>query len=319
VVIGVAAVALLAAAVLAFVLLRGGGGGGLSSVQPNNVGVIDPQTSQIVDEVPVNLRPGPITTGGGVVWVGNLDDKNLTRIDAEKRTGAGTVSLDNATPTGLAFGAGGVWVAQGRRGTLSRVDPQFGQVTDTVELAGPGLLYGAVAVGGSPEYVWVVYGDSTLARVSPAGVRPRGTGFAGGIPSGVVYANGSVWVANSADSEVSRFNPETFQEGSLRDISVGKRPVAIAFGHEALWTAKAGDGTVTRIDTDDGSTSTIAVGGEPVGIAAGDGAVWVAGSEGTVTRIDARTQKPVKTISVGNPAGGIAVGEGLVWVTVQAP
>src|SRR4051812_1260998 len=317
VVIGVVVVALLAAAVLAFVLLRGGGGGGLSSVQPNSVGEIDPKSNEIVGEAPVGLRPGPITTSNGVVWVGNLEDRNLTRITAATRTLAGTVSLDDATPTGIAYGADAIWVAHGRQGTLSRVDSQIGQKTDTVEIGGSGRLLGSVAVGGDPEYVWAVYGDSTLARVSPADLRRRRSGFAGGNPTGVVYANGLVWVANSTESTVSRFNPDTFEEGSLRDVTVGRRPVGIAFGDGAIWTANAGDGTVTRIDPDSPSTSTISVGGEPVGIAAGEGAVWVAASDGTVTRIDPKTRTVVKTIHLNNPAGGIAVGEGFVWVTVQ--
>ena len=318
VLIGIAAVVVAAAAVLAFVLLRGGGGG-LSAVQPNNVAVIDPKSNEIVGEEPVGLRPGPVTTGGGVVWVGNLGDRNLTRITAATRALAGTVSLDNATPTGIVYGADAIWVAHGIQGTLSRVDSQVGQLTDTVDIAGSGHLLGSVTVGGDPEYVWAVYGDSTLARVSPADVRRRRTGFAGGNPTGIAYANGFVWVANSAESTVSRFNPDTFEEGSLRDVTVGNRPIGIAAGEGALWTANAGDGTVTRIDLDSPSTSTITVGGEPVGIAVGEGAVWVAASDGTVTRIDPKTRTVVKTIQLNNPAGGIAAGEGFVWVTVQAP
>ena len=44
--------------------LRGGSGGGLGAVQPNHVGLIDPQTNEIVAEIPVGIRPGPIAVGG---------------------------------------------------------------------------------------------------------------------------------------------------------------------------------------------------------------------------------------------------------------
>ena len=120
------AVALLAvvAASVAAVLLTSGGGGGLSVVHPNNVGVIDSKTNEIVDEVPVGIRPGPIAAGAGSIWVGNVGDRNLTRIDPLKRASAGAVSLNNQTPTGLAAGAGAVWVAHGVLGKLSRVDPE---------------------------------------------------------------------------------------------------------------------------------------------------------------------------------------------------
>ena len=90
----VVAVALLAvvAASVAAVLLTGGGGGGLSVVHPNNVGVIDPKTNEIVDEVPVGIRPGPIAAGEGSVWVGNTDDRTLTRVNVRTRANAGARS-----------------------------------------------------------------------------------------------------------------------------------------------------------------------------------------------------------------------------------
>src|SRR5688572_14860822 len=105
--------------------------GGLGGVRANHVGLIDPGTNEIVAEIPAGIRPGPIDVFGGSVWVGNLQDRNLTRIDAQQRSQAGTVGLDNRTPSGIAVGEGAVWVAHGARGELSRVDPQFGQVTNT--------------------------------------------------------------------------------------------------------------------------------------------------------------------------------------------
>jgi len=45
-------------------------GGGLGEIRTNHVGVIDPKTSEIVAEVPVGIRPGPVAAGGGSVWIG---------------------------------------------------------------------------------------------------------------------------------------------------------------------------------------------------------------------------------------------------------
>jgi YVTN family beta-propeller protein len=307
---------LLVGGALAIVLMTRGGGGGLSSVHANNVGVIDAKTNEIVAEVPVGIRPGPVAVGGGSVWVGNLDDRTLTRIDARTRTNAGTISLDNQTPTGVAFGEGAVWVAHGFLGKLSRVDLQFRRVTKTLDVAGPSAQ-GAVAVGGGS--VWAVYGESTLARIDPSSLRSLGRGFAGANPAGIVFANGAVWVANGGDQTVYRFNPGTFEEGPLRTISVGQKPAGVAFGAGAIWVANAGDETVTRIDPSDYSTYTIEVGHSPTAVAAGAGAIWVASRDGTISRIDSSKRKVVKTIDVGNAPSGIAVGGGLVWVPVQAP
>ena len=157
--IGAAIIGLLIAAAVAAVIVSRSGAGAASLVDANNVGVIDPATNKVVDRVPVGNRPGPVAFGSGSVWVGNIEDRNLTRLDAAKRTNAGLVTLDDQTPTGIAYGEReGLWVAHGLLGGLSKVDPQFGQVTDTMEIGGRSSEgVGEVAVGvGS---VWAVLGS----------------------------------------------------------------------------------------------------------------------------------------------------------------
>jgi YVTN family beta-propeller protein len=293
--------------------------GGLSEVRPNHVGLIDPTTNQVVDEIQVGIRPGPVDVGLGSVWVGNLQDRTLTRIDQRERSISGTIPLENRTPTGLAVGAGAVWIAHGQRGQLSRVDPQFNQVTKTIDVAGAESQRGAVDVGAGS--VWTVYGDSTVARINPAAVRVSGSSFAGTSPTAVVVASGFVWVANSGDATVSRFNPSTFEEGPIGiPISVGRTPNGIAFGEGAIWVVNTGDDRITRIDPSTTATTPIPVGDGPTAVAVGAGSVWVANTaEGTVSRIDPATNHVVRIIEVGNAPAGVAVGGGLVWVTVQAP
>jgi YVTN family beta-propeller protein len=318
-----AAAALAVAAVIAaFFLTTRGSGGGLGHVDPNHVGVINPATNEIVDQIQVGIRPGPVAVGLGTVWVGNLDDRSLTKIDAKQRTSSGTFPLDNRTPTGIALGAGSVWVAHGGLGKLAQVDPQFGQVAKTIEIAGEalGTVNGAVTVGEGS--VWAVYGDSTVARVDPAAVTVAGRTFAGAAPAGVAVQNGYVWVVNTDSATVQRYQPSTFEAGPLgTPTSVGQRPTAIAAGEGAVWVVNTGSDTVTRIDPGTPpTTEAIRVGDGPAAIAVGAGAVWVANAgDGTISRIDPRSFEVVKTIKTGNAPAGIAVGDGFVWVSVQAP
>ncbi len=293
--------------------------GGLSVIRPNHVGVIDPATNEVVAEIQVGIRPGPVDFGGGSVWVGNLQDRTLTRIDPRQRSTTGTIPLEKRTPTGIAVGAGAVWVAHGQRGQLSRIDPQFNQVTGTIDVAGRGSQLGAVDVGAGS--VWAVYGDSTVARIEPTEVRLAGSGFAGANPTAVVVANGFVWVANSRDATVTRFSPSTFEVGPIGNpISVGRTPTGIAFGEGAIWVANTDDDRITRVDPATNATTPIPVGGGPTAVAVGAGSVWVANTRaGTVSRIDPVTNEVVRTIEVGNAPAGVAVGAGSVWVTVQAP
>jgi len=310
-----AAVVLGAAAAIAFLATRTSSG--LNGIPPNAVGVVDPGSNRIVAAIPVGIRPGPVAAGAGSVWVGNLQDRNLTRIAVRERATAATVSLDNRTPTGIAVGAGAVWVAHGLRGELSRVDPQFGQITRTVKLTDRAST-GSVTVGAGN--VWAAYGDSTLSRIQPNSMRRAGSALTGSIPAALVVAGGDVWVANSGDATVQRFDTATFEEGPIRAISVGGRPAAIAYGEGALWVANRADDTVTRIDPRTYATQDIPVGDEPAGVAVGAGAVWVANSgDATVSRLDPVLREVVRTIDVANPPAGIAVADGVVWVAVQAP
>ncbi len=316
----VAVVVVLSVALAAALLLRTGSGGGLSTVQVNHVGVIDPETNQIVDEVPVGVGPGPVAAGAGAVWVGNVQDRTLTKIDPAQRSATGTIPLENRTPTGIAVGLGAVWVAHGLSGQLSRIDPQFGQVTRSIAVGGTafGFPSGVVALGA--RSVWAAYGDSTLARLDPAG-RLLGRTLAGSQPAGVAVAGPSVWVANSGDATAQRFNQETFRQGALETYNVGRRPTGIVYADGAIWVANAGDDVVMRIDPSSGAiTASISVGAGPTVLAYGSGSVWVANTTGgTVSRIDPKTNDVVETIEIGNAPYGIAAADGLLWVTVQAP
>jgi YVTN family beta-propeller protein len=292
----------------------------LLTVGPNSVGVIDPKTNDIVAAIPVGIRPGPVAAGAGAVWVGNISDRSLTKIDPRKRSAVATFSLDRRTPTGLAVGEGAVWVAHGRRGELSRVEPQFGEVTRAIALATRphGAPTGSVAVGAG--FVWVAFGDSTLARIRPSAVRPSGSALTGASPAAVVADHGAVWVANSADATVQRFDPSTFEEGPIRSISVGRRPTAMAYGEGALWVANQNDDSITRVEPSTHAVTTIPVGDRPVAVAVGRGAVWVANAgDRTVTRIDPATSDVVRTIEIGNSPAGMTAADGLIWIAVQAP
>jgi streptogramin lyase len=306
-----AAVALLAIGA-AVTSSLGGGRTGLTKADPNHLAVIDPTSGIITAEAAVGADPGAVATGDGSVWVANTTDRTLTHLDLRSGAPLGTILLANRTPTGLAVGGGSVWVANGRLGSLSHVDPGYGKPTKVLPLAGPSGG-GTVTLGGGS--VWAAFGDSTLARVDPDTQQPAGKDLTRSIPSGVVFANGAVWLANSSDETVTRFDPATFTSGPNARIRIGRQPVAIAYGEGALWTANA-DHTVTRIDPASHATATIPVGVVPAGIAAGEGAVWVAGSNGTVVQIDPGERRIVRRIRLGNPAAGIAVGGGSVWVSV---
>jgi YVTN family beta-propeller protein len=313
--LGLALAALIAAAA---VLATRNSSHGLSEVRPNYVGIIDATNNQIVDERPAGPQPGPVAIGDGSVWVGILGDRTLAEIDERQRESRGSVPLDGHTPTGLVVHDGYVWVVHGRSGQLSRIDSQFPQQKRTIRVADRNVTSQNGGVTAGAGTVWVVYGDSTIARIQ-RDLRKM-TAFGGGAPAAVVVGSGSLWVANSESDTVDRFSLDTFTEGSPIDvIPVGTRPTAMTFGEGFVWVADTDADAVTRIDPRrPHTTRNIPVENSPVAIAFGAGAVWVANAgSGTVSRIDPATSK-VKSIDIGNAPWGIAVHDGLVWVSVRA-
>ena len=317
--VGAALLVAVVAAVLAALLLGRSDGGGLSLVHPNNVGVIDPQTNEIVAEVPAGIGPGPIAVGVDGVWVGNTGDRTLTRIDPSTREVVRTVPLD-ATPTGVAVTRGAVWVVHGRLGLVSRIDTQFERVVETLDPDIGRSSGGGINTG--PSGIWVTFAGHAIAyvgRIDPASARIGPEGYPDGRPSAIAVGEDAVWIANGDDSStISRIHPGTAI--AVQTINVGRGPRAIAVGEGAVWVANSSDGTVSRVDPDASSSATIPVGDTPSAVAVGAGAVWVANAvDGTVSRIDPRTGEVTRTIRVGGRPEGLAVGRGVVWVAVQAP
>jgi len=305
-----------AAAIAAVALVLSAAHGNGTTVASNSVAVIDPETNKVVGAIGVGIDPGPVAVGAGAVWVGNRDDRSLSRIDLHTRAVVKNLNL-GATPTGIAVDAHSVWVAYGRRGGVGRVDPRFGSVGAPLKVAGTAYGYwspdGAIAVG--PEGVWAAFGDSTVARISSDGTRVLAHGYGATRPAAIAVGAGAVWVANAGNNTVWQIDPATARP--VARTSVARSPRGLAVGGGAVWATAFDDGVVSRVA--DGSSRTIPVGRGPIGIAYGAGALWVVNSrDGTVSRIDPQHEKVVATIHVGNHPEGIAVGAGAIWVTVTA-
>jgi YVTN family beta-propeller protein len=286
-------------------------------VPPNSVAVIDVDTNRVENTIPVGLRPGPVAAGAGFVWVGNLDDRSLTRIDPATNEHV-PIRLE-ATPDAVTVGGGAVWVVNGRLGTLNRVDPESEIVAEPIVLGQRSSRSEGAGIDVGEGSVWAAFGDATLARVDPVTLDGDAFPVTAAGPTALVVAYGSVWVAAAA-AEVQQFSPETYDVDPIDDWTVGRAPSGIAAGAEAIWVACRDDDVVERIpaDLNFGSPRQIPVGDGPTAVAFGAGAVWVANAnDGTVSRIDPETFE-VETIEVGNAPSGIAVLDGRVWVSVQA-
>ncbi len=159
-----AVLALVVVAVAGFLLTRGSGG--LSTVSPNSVGVIDPASNELVAEVPVGIDPESVAVGAGAVWVANVGDQTVSRIDpADTASRPNTIAVDDY-PSDLVVGAGSVWVALGALAELARINPEQNDAASPIPALGPcGAPRASVTFGAGA--VWFACQASDLGRIDP--------------------------------------------------------------------------------------------------------------------------------------------------------
>ena len=131
---GSAVIGVVAAAVAIPVFALGeGSGGSVSTAAANSLAVIDPDSNKVVESVGnVGARPASIVYGAGSVWVANLDDATVSRVDPATYRVTRSLPIGD-TPTGLAAASDSVWVVGSdptkASVSVTKIDPRF----DTVD------------------------------------------------------------------------------------------------------------------------------------------------------------------------------------------
>jgi YVTN family beta-propeller protein len=211
-----------------------------------------------------------------------------------------------------------VWVANGPRNTIHKLDAKTNKVVAAVEV-GKLPCAGLVAGFGS---LWIPSCmDKTLSRFDLKTNQVSAT-----IPVGPADSEGgftagpdSIWILTDKKGILSRIDPET--NHLVAEIQVPSGSAVCVTGEDgAVWVTSTEHSMVVRVDPKTNLiTDRIAVGSQPRFTSSGGGAIWTLNQgDGTVSRIDVRTRKLVASIDLGAPGGGgeIAYGEGFVWVSV---
>jgi branched-chain amino acid transport system substrate-binding protein len=324
-----AAVAAAAVAVVALLLTRHGGGKPPAAVVPDSLAVVNTQTDNTVAQIHIPGRPSVVAGGRRFVWVASDATHTVSSI-APGRLAVTHDIAANATPNALAAAGDGVWLLDGNRRILLRIDPGYDEPTQRITLpAGPPLRatnqrLSSLSVSFGAGALWVTDGSSRLFRVDPESGRV--TTLDVHHPLDDVAVGGQVVWATSGPAaslfKIDRRNRAV--ENRIRIVNrlgtTAPYPVAVAVGEGSIWVVNANTQTVSRIDAEfDSVASTIplGIGRNPSDIAAGAGGIWVTNSgNGTLARIDPNTND-VKTIPLGNKPTALAVADNRVWVSVQ--
>ncbi len=72
---------------------------------------VDQEQGVVVDRIPVNGQPGSMVGGGGALWVAGTMGATAERIDPASGTVTWTAELAETGPVAMAYGDGGLWVA----------------------------------------------------------------------------------------------------------------------------------------------------------------------------------------------------------------
>ena len=126
----------------------------------------------------------------------------MSRIDPGTNAVVETIPVGNG-PSGIATGAGAVWVVNSLDGTVSRIDPGTNTVVQTITVGGGprGIVYAAGSV-------WVANtGDGTITRIDPESGRPTKT-----LPvaaTELAFGAGTLWASQRAAGQVVRIDPTT--------------------------------------------------------------------------------------------------------------
>jgi streptogramin lyase len=217
-----------------------------------------------------------------------------------------------------------VWVADGRRGVLVRVEPGYDDVSRPIRFrrgvararTAPEDTSIAAGAGG----VWVTDGSENLVRVDPA-TRAVTVIRAGRPLAGVTVGAGAVWAISARRPGVLRIDPRTNRVTDripivARSGEEAPFPAGIAATAEAVWVLNANTATVVRIDPRTrGIAAVVPIGVDrvPNEIAAAGRTAWVANEDGTLSRID-EDAREARSVWVGESLRDVAAHGSRLWV-----
>ena len=323
-----AVVSALVAAVVAAAALRGDktaasavttGGGVLLA--------LDGESGSIERRLPAGRTPSAVAVGDGAIWMVDADARTVLRVVPSSRI-VETLAT-GATPTDIGYGAGSVWVANGRpipkaqfigpvATAVARLDPTTRTERATFRLPRVGgavsnLVDNHVAV--SSGAVWAVAPDFSVVRFDAIAGRITATTRA--LPAAAVATGpAGVWVLG-VDGSVARLDPRSGRV--VRRASIPGSVGSIAVGADSAWVTGPAEGKLWRIRAGRAeSVGAIDLSPGAGDLAVADSGVWVTNPiEGTVIQVDPEMARVARTIDLEGIPRSITVDGETIWIAVS--
>ncbi|WP_375403922.1 hypothetical protein [uncultured Sphingomonas sp.] len=272
----------------------------IGSTGPNAVNEVDPATNAVI-RVEVPGRPcGGLTADATSLWVPLCGPvPQLARVDLKTRALRGVFPVGPpAGEGGVAVGGGSVWLVTDKAGSLARVDPGSGAVTQVIQL--PTGSYNPVFSRGR---LWVTRAEGAELTVvdpgnGPAGGKVAGSVATGGRPRFLAAGSGAVWTLNQLDGSLSRVDAAARRASPPLPLETPGPGGDVAFDGRRIWTTMM----KTPLTAVDARTGTLLCqwkgeGGDSLNV--GHGAIWLTNLRaGTASRIE------LKDVPADCAAGG---------------
>jgi streptogramin lyase len=258
-----------------------------------------PATSSPAADASIAVGTDPIgitATGTGEVWVAVAGDDKVVRVAG---AGGGSTAISvPGTPLRLRATRDGaaLWATTFRNGSVVRVDPATGRITDEVPVGA-----GAEGVTEAFGSIWVAAQDAgLLTQVDPGRRTVRHKVDVGSGVRLVVAGAGALWLADHASGELVRVDPKTYRLRRADRVCDGPEDL-VASGTTIWVTCSTGEELVAVRTTDLVVTSRVALDGTPDAItAAPDGSLLVALQDGpTLVRLDGATGAELSRTRLG--------------------
>ena len=247
----------------------------VTNLSSDTVVEIDCNTGQLIRTITAGdlNNPVAVAVGAGKVWVASQAHRDdvLTNVIpnsssvasfstangalAQSVEGSGANGLNGSS--GIAVGAGKVWVANANGDSVTELDATNGHVVRVIE-AGPCGFDWPMGLASSGGDLWVanLYGNSLTEIDESTGSVMRvvsGDGLNG--PSALCVLGTRLWVTNLFGNSVTELNA---RDGSLVRIiaarSDGLRaPMAITGAGSSIWVANQWGDTVTQLRASSGA------------------------------------------------------------------
>jgi YVTN family beta-propeller protein len=242
---------------------------------------IDPETNEVLAEIPVGVQPGGYGLEAfGSMWFPNYGESTVSRVDPATNA-ATSIDTGNGLTCGDAVEAGRlVWVGNCDALVLTGIDPQTSTVARTLEVEGFPF--------GNGKQLWVDQ-PVDLAQIDPRTGRVLATVDAGSSEhaSAASFEGDRLWVSYGTGGMglVGALAVVDLRTGDVTELgTVGPNPAAPVVDGHRVFVFSVDERTISIVDPTSGEIA------EPVpipdieteGIAAGFGSVWVADFSGNI-------------------------------------